>query len=339
MKSKELIKRIIRNEPTERIGYCFNNNNPNDFKTTTCAAFVHPEYSKYKAWGRYPKILQQVPSFRGEVCLSCEGNIIGRLDEKTKGECLKGVLQDGWELLDTYKFPVIDEATDLKIKAMDYANDDKYILAGLSFAVFSPLRDFRLMQNALTDVLLEKENVCVFLDRVTDISVEAIKRACVNGVDGVIIFDDLGMQDTMFFSPKVFREIFKTYYKKLADAIHNARMDFILHSCGKITEIIPDFIEAGVDVFQFDQPELHGLDYLAQNFAGKAAFFCPVDIQKIMPTGNKEIIEEGAKRMVDTFKANKCSLIVKDYPQWEDLNIQPQWQQWARDAVIKNGNF
>ena len=39
-------------------------------------------------------------------------------------------------------------------------------------------------------------------------------------------------------------------------------LDVFMHSCGKIVPIIPLLIEAGVDVFQFDQPTFHGTDVL-----------------------------------------------------------------------------
>ena len=146
------------------------------------------------------------------------------------------------------------------------------------------------------DTILEPENICRFLDKTTDLSIQAIRRAAKNGADGAIIFDDLGMQHALFFSPDTFREIFKPYYKKLADELHSHGMDFFVQSCGKVGEIIPDFIEAGVDVFQFDQPELHQSIHLAKTYGDKAAFYCPVDIQKIMINGDKKIIEEGAKK-------------------------------------------
>ena len=200
-------------------------------------------------------------------------------------------------------------------------------LASLPFAIFSPLRDARLIDNALMDIILEPENICRFLDKITDFTVEVIKRVAKNGADGVIIYDDLGMQHALFFSPDMFREVFKPYYKKIVDAVHNSGMDFFLHSCGKVTDIIPDFIEIGVDVFQFDQPELHGSKYLADNFGKKATFYSPVDAQKIMPTGDRKIIEEGAKNMVDAFKAVGGGLIAMDYGNWQDLNVEPEWQQ------------
>lgn len=336
MTSREIVKRIVHHQEAPRIGFDFLGNNPTDIRGTTCAKFVHPVYNRYTQWGRYPELLERVPGFSGEVKMSFSGDIFGRFDQKTQGECIKGALQDGWDELESYELPDIDEEYDAKLAAEHFEDSDQYVLAGLSYAVFAPLRDGRHMDNALMDTLLEPDNVRRYLDRVTDLSVKAIERAAKNGADGAIIYDDLGMQHAMFFSPETFRTLFKPYYKKLADALHNNGMDFFVHSCGKVTDIIPDFIDAGVDAFQFDQPELHQSSYLAKEFGSKAAFYCPVDIQKIMPTGDRKTIEEGAKHMVDEFKAHGGSLVVKDYGNWQDLNVAPEWQQWARDTVIKN---
>ena len=100
--------------------------------------------------------------------------------------------------------------------------------------------------------------------------------------------------------------------------------------------LVIGIIEIGVDVFQFDQPELHGSEFLAKNYGDKATFYSPVDAQMIMPTGDRKIIEEGAMRMVNAFKSVGGGLIAMDYGNWQDLNVLPEWQQWARDVIINN---
>jgi len=40
--------------------------------------------------------------------------------------------------------------------------------------------------------------------------------------------------------------------------------------------------------------------------------------------------------MVNNFKKCGGSLIAKDYGSWQDLNVLPEWQQWARDVIIAN---
>jgi hypothetical protein len=102
---------------------------------------------------------------------------------------------------------------------------------------------------------------------------------------------------------------------------------------------VPELIDAGIDVFQFDQPELTGCKVWAGEFGSKAAFYCPVDIQKVMTTGDEKIIKEGALYMTEQFKKCGGSLIAMDYGNWQDLNVLPEWQQWARDVIIANAEI
>lgn len=339
MTGKEIIRRIITHDNPPRIGCDFSGENPCDFLHCAAARLVNPRYDKFGEWGRNEAVTKLVPGFSGEVRLTAFGDVYGRFDSKTKGECVKGALQDGWGNLDNLELPAIDEAFDKELKSMDYGKSDKFVLAYLPLAVFSPLRDIRHMENALADMLLEPENVKKFLRKTLEINKLAVKKAAENGVDGLIIYDDLGMQHALFFSPECFRNILKPFYKELAEAIHREGMFFFVHSCGKVYDIIDDFIEAGVDVFQFDQPELSGSRVLAEKLAGRAALYSPVDIQKIMPSNNIDIIEEGALHMVDCFKKAGGGLIVMDYGNWQDLDVLPESQQAARDIVIKNSSL
>jgi hypothetical protein len=339
MTGKEIINRILAHDHPPRIGVDFLENNPSDFLYAPTAHLVMPGVAHWEGWNQDPALLAMVPGFSGEVSMSAMGNIYGRLNGKTKGECIKGALQEGWEKLESFTLPLIDEEEDRRIEAAGYGKSDKFVLGTLPFAVFSSLRDGRHMDNALMDTLLEPDMVCLFLDKVMDLTVKILDRAQKNGLDGIMITDDLGMQHALFFNPGTFRTLFKPYYKKLAGEIHERGMKFFVHSCGLVYEIVGDFIEAGVDVFQFDQPELSGSAVWAGEFGDKAAFYCPVDIQKIMSTGNRQIIEEGAFNMVARFKEHGGSLIAKDYPTWEDLNVPPEWQQWARDVILANAGM
>lgn len=336
MTSKEIIKKIITHDSPPRIGFDFLGNNPTDFIKCGAARLKSPMGDKFEQWGRYPELVKASGGFSGEVMLTPFGNIYGRFEEKTKGECVKGALQDGWELFDDYRFPLIDMDFDKSLLARDYKNSDKFVLGSMPLAIFSPLRDIRHMDNALMDMLLESENVIKFLEKTISILLEIVRLSAKNGLDGVIIFDDLGMQHALFMSPDCFRKILKPFYKILADEIHSLGMFFFVHSCGLVYDIIEDFIEAGVDVLQFDQPELSGSDVLAGEFGSKVTIYSPVDIQKIMPTCDEKIISDGAVKMVNSFKAVGGSLIVMDYGAWADLNVDEASQQLARDVVISN---
>ena len=340
MTSKELIRRVIEYRDPPRIGFDFNPPHPKDILWLSGARLQSPRYEPYLAWGDYPEIKAQVPDFHGQVHYNLFGNIYGRLGHDSNGECIKGALQDGWELLDGYQLPALDPSYYDELRAKGVPESDKFVLGFMPVAAFSTLRDARLMDNALADTLLEEEYVRRLLRMVTDKMLETIGYCAGAGFDGLIIYDDWGMQHAPFISPVTFRKLFKPVYKEAADALHARGMKLFVHSCGLVYSFMEDFIDAGVDVMQFDQPELSGSEVLAGEFGGRIAFHCPVDIQKIMATGDRETIEQGAAHMVDAFKT-LCGggLIAKDYPTWEDIDVKPEWADWARNVILARADL
>lgn len=137
MTSREIIRRIISHNEPPRIGLDFLGDNPTDFLKQAAVRLAHPVYSRYAEWGREPYLMNLVPGFSGEVKMTSMGNIFGRFDEKTQGECIKGALQDGWQLFESYSLPQIDEAFNAGISALNLRASEKYVLGSFPFAVFS----------------------------------------------------------------------------------------------------------------------------------------------------------------------------------------------------------
>ena len=157
------------------------------------------------------------------------------------------------------------------------------------------------------------------------------------GADGIFILEDLGTQTGLLFSPAMFRRWFKGTYTRLYGLAHELGMKVFLHSCGKNAEILDDLIECGVDCFQFDQPALYDMPRLAALLRErKAALWSPVDIQKILPTGDRALIEAGAREMVDIFQGG---LICKNYGDLRGIGVQEEWDMWAYRAICEKAGL
>jgi hypothetical protein len=98
-----------------------------------------------------------------------------------------------------------------------------------------------------------------------------------------------------------------------------------------------DMIEAGIDVFQFDQPALYGIQSLADQFGGRATFWCPVDIQKTLQTRDAQAIRAEAKAMVGLLGASGGGFIAGYYSSNEALGLDPRWQDAACQAFVEYG--
>ena len=57
----------------------------------------------------------------------------------------------------------------------------------------------------------------------------------------------------------------------------------ILHSCGRVNDFVPLFIESGADVLNMQQPGAYGIEEIGSRFACKTCFLTTVDIQSTLP--------------------------------------------------------
>lgn len=75
-----------------------------------------------------------------------------------------------------------------------------------------------------------------------------------------------------------------------------------LHSCGSVAELIPDFIDIGVEILNPVQPAARDMDTreLKRRFGRNLAFWGGFDTQHVLPRGSaREIEAEARKRIAD----------------------------------------
>lgn len=152
---------------------------------------------------------------------------------------------------------------------------------------------------------------------------QSIRRLANLGCDGVMGYDDWGLQNRLMIKTELFREFFLPHYRENWALAHALGLDVWLHSCGYIIDILPWFIEAGLNVIQMDQQENMGLERLAQQVGGKIAFWSPVDIQNTLAWGSQEAIETYVQKMMRTIGAFNGGLISMAYTTPEAIDLAP----------------
>jgi uroporphyrinogen decarboxylase len=193
------------------------------------------------------------------------------------------------------------------------------------------------MENYFLDMAMYPEELNRLHTMIAEVIEVNIRAAGQGGADAIFFCEDMGTQQGLLFSPAMWRQYFAELYTRLFSLAHEFGMKVIMHSCGRNREIIPDLIDAGVDAFQLDQPTLYDMDELADLFRQrKVALHSPVDIQKIMPTGDRETIVNGANEMCRIFDG---FLIGKNYPDLPGIGVDEQWDRWAYEAICEYYNI
>jgi len=260
------------------------------------------------------------------------------LTDYDKGEVVAGAVED-WADLDAYVPPDMHREEDYRDLTEQFADDEEHFRVGMVPGfVFNIARKLRKLEDYLCDLMLEREKIDRLHDIVRSQLLTAIDRMAAAGADAVGFCEDWGTQDRLMISPQMWREIFKPEFKTLAGRAHDHGLYVWMHSCGLITEIIPDLIECGVNLLQFDQPRLHGIDKLAE-FAGKITFQCPVDIQTTLQTHDADLIRAEAGELVEKLGSAGGGFVAGYYWGNQAIGIEPEVQDHACRAFVEFGTY
>jgi uroporphyrinogen-III decarboxylase len=187
--------------------------------------------------------------------------------------------------------------------------------------------------------LLHRAEVEELQRRVVALLKDVIRNMARAGADAVFFCEDWGTQERLLISPKLWRELFKPGFAELVAEAKANGIGVWMHSCGCVYEIIGDLVQVGIQVLQFDQPTLAGIERLGREFGGKVSFWCPVDIQRTLLTGDRERIRAEAKLLIARLGGYRGGFIAKNYGDLHGIGAQKEWDDWAYEAFVEFGRY
>jgi len=192
--------------------------------------------------------------------------------------------------------------------AREIRKQTDYLLLGGNFCahILAASQFLRGWDVFLLDLLEQPAFAETLMDRLANAHCERFDRYwnCLGQyLDVVAVHDDLGTQTAPILSPELYRKMIKPYHKKVYSYIKKKSGAFVLlHSDGSIYQLIPDLIEAGVDILNPVQATAAGMDTkkLKKEFGDILVFWgggC--DTQRILPRGTREEVRNEVKRRID----------------------------------------
>jgi len=108
----------------------------------------------------------------------------------------------------------------------------------------------------------------------------------------------LGMQSTIMMSASMYRTWLKPRLKRVIEAAKTSKPDILIqyHSCGYVTPLVPDFIEAGIDILNPVQPECMDVEQVLGEFRGQISFNGTLGTQTTMPFGTPAEVRATVRR-------------------------------------------
>jgi len=182
------------------------------------------------------------------------------------------------------------DLTALSTRVEELHAQDQVVVGGVGNALWEVAWYMRGMENLMVDMMTEDIMAEVLLDRVTEIAVDKIEQYARSGVDVIYLGDDIGMQHSIMMSEELYRTWLQPRHAKIFKAakVINPNVIIIYHSCGYVTPLIPNLIEAGIDVLNPVQPECMDFREIHDMFGDQIAFNGTIGTQTTMPFGTPE---------------------------------------------------
>jgi len=167
----------------------------------------------------------------------------------------------------------------------------------------------RGMEQVVVDIEIEDEVGVAIIDRRVDMYYEYCRRTLEAGdgkIDILCIGEDCGTQNGPLFSPETFNRFFRPRLKKFIDLAHEFGAYAMLHSCGSNRDLMPTFVEIGLDIEDAMQPEPVGMDpeEIKAEFGSELTFCGLISTQETLPYGSVEECRAEAIHRIEVIGRN-----------------------------------
>jgi uroporphyrinogen decarboxylase len=211
--------------------------------------------------------------------------------------------------VELFPLPVIETRPDSAALA-DYRKRG-YPVFGYAGSVYEWSWWLRGMQGFLADLLLNSQLAEAILRKVAGYTLELSLVSAEAGIDVLCYYDDAGMQTGLQLSPELWRRFVKPRWAEILACVRSGypAVRFFLHSCGNVSEIIPDIVELGFHVLHPIQPECMDLAAVRRRFGGEIVLCASISAQKLFPFGSPEEIRTEVARLRALFAGDNRTIL------------------------------
>jgi uroporphyrinogen decarboxylase len=205
-----------------------------------------------------------------------------------------------WPSADWYDYSAIPKQV---------AEKERYPISAGGWEPFMVYKNLRGEEQAFIDLIESPDIVHYCMDRLFDFYYEMTCRIFEKGGNKIIIStaaEDMGAQNGLMYSPAQIHEFFIPRHKKMMELFHKAGVYALHHSDGAVRPIIPDMIEAGIDILDPVQWRCKGMERegLKRDFGDRLIFHGGVDNQYTLPFGTVEEVRQEVRDNIDILGRN-----------------------------------
>jgi len=173
---------------------------------------------------------------------------------------------------------------------------DQGVFTCYSAAVgYDKIQSYVASQNLLIAIATEPDWVREMYETDANLAIEMHKIMRDGGFefDGAWLFCDLGYRNGLLFSPRHYDEQLRPTFQRLFDYFSGEGLPVILHSCGRVSDLIPRFIDDGLACLQPLEVKA-GMDLIAlkKEYGQDLAFMGGIDVRTMADSDPSAVEQE-----------------------------------------------
>ncbi|HOO99415.1 MAG TPA: uroporphyrinogen decarboxylase family protein [Bacteroidales bacterium] len=200
------------------------------------------------------------------------------------------------------------------------------------------------------DTVTDPEGVEKLLDVVLDYKFQywdlvidwILENGMADRVNVIAECDDLGTQTSTLLEPDFLRKTVIARFRNLWTHIKSRLpgIKIFMHTCGSVRSLLPDLIEAGMDIYNPVQFTASGMDLkeLKRDFGKDLVFWGGgVNTQSTLRDGSPAQIKEEVKKIIDILAPGGGFVFTTVHNIQEDVPPENFWAMW--DTLMEYGKY
>jgi uroporphyrinogen decarboxylase len=214
------------------------------------------------------------------------------------------------DVLENYPWPNMDDpyrVAHVREQARRLHEQNHYAILATPWLMFPFERAFEMqgMEKFLMNLATEPDFAQELLNKNNELCMRLMGNfldQCGDMIDIIKIGDDLGTQENLMISPRMYRRMLKPLHAEMITLIkQKTKAKVFFHTDGDVFDLIEDFIEIGVDVLnpiQTSAGKMSNLEELKNRYDKRIVFCGAIDTQKVLPYGTPQQVREEVKRVM-----------------------------------------
>jgi len=206
--------------------------------------------------------------------------------------------------IDSFPWPSVDEWDFESLHAeLDKIHDKYAVIAGAWAPIFCQVLWFFGLEEAMINMHVNPGLIEAALAHIEEFFMVYYRRFFA-AVSGKAVFfnmgDDFATQRGMMIDPAHWRRFFKPVYRKIFELAKSHGLYVWFHACGAITDVLPDLIDIGLDVWETVQAHLPGNEpeRIKRDFGKNLTFYGAINTQDTLPNGTPDDVRKEVRERI-----------------------------------------